>query len=87
MGTFVISVKQNCYNWSLLFRERKTQLIEDNTYFRFYCVECLAESPQDCICKKILRYDKETGIPVVALTNEEWEYLSKSGTNKNEGAV
>jgi hypothetical protein len=62
-------------------------MIKDDKHFSFYCRKCFADSPQDCICKKILRYDKETGIPVVALTNEEWEYLSKSGTNKKESAV
>lgn len=62
-------------------------MIKDDKHFSFYCIECIADSPQDCICKKILRYDKETGIPVVALTNEEWEYLSKSGTNKKEEDV
>lgn len=59
-------------------------MIEDDKHFSFYCIECIADSPQDCICKKILRYDKETGIPVVALTNEELEYLSKSVANKKE---
>jgi hypothetical protein len=62
-------------------------MIKDDKHFSFYCRKCFADSPQDRICKKILRYDKETGIPVVALTNEEWEYLSKSGTNKKESAV
>jgi hypothetical protein len=57
---------------------------EGDKHLSFYCIECIADSPQDCICKKILRYDKETGIPVVALTNEEWEYLSKSLANKKE---
>jgi hypothetical protein len=59
-------------------------MIEDDNHFPFYCVECLADSPQDCICKKILGYDKETGIPIVALTYEECEYLSKSVANKKE---
>ena len=59
-------------------------MIEDSTHFRLYCVECLADSSQDCICKKILRYDKETGIPIVNLTDEEWKYLSKSVANKKE---
>ena len=59
-------------------------MVEDDKRFSFYCVECLADSPQDCICKKILGYDKVTGIPIVALTNEECEYLSKSVANKKE---
>ena len=59
-------------------------MIKDSKHFRFYCVECLADSSQDCICKKILGYDKETDIPIVALTNEECEYLSKSVANKKE---
>jgi hypothetical protein len=59
-------------------------MIKDDKHFSFYCRKCFADSPQDCICKKILRYDKETGIPVVALTNEEWEYLSKFVANKKE---
>jgi hypothetical protein len=59
-------------------------MIKDSTHFRFYCVECLADSSQDCICKKILGYDKETDIPVVDLTYEECEYLSKYVANKKE---
>lgn len=59
-------------------------MIEYDKHFQFYCVECLADSSQDCICKKILGYDIETGIPIVALTNEECEYLSKSVANKKE---
>jgi hypothetical protein len=62
-------------------------MIEDDKHFRFYCVECLAESSQDCICKKILGYDKETGIPIVDLTDEECEYLSKCGIDKKEDSV
>jgi hypothetical protein len=62
-------------------------MIEDDNHFPFYCVECLADSPQDCICKKILGYDKETGIPVVDLTDEECEYLSKCGIDKKEDSV
>jgi len=62
-------------------------MIEDSTHFRLYCVECLADSSQDCICKKILGYDKETNIPVVDLTDEECEYLSKCGIDKKEDSV
>jgi hypothetical protein len=62
-------------------------MIEDVKHFPFYCIECFADSSQDCICKKILRYDKETDIPVVELTDAECQYLSKSGTNKKESVV
>jgi hypothetical protein len=62
-------------------------MIEDNIHFPFYCVECLADSPQDCICKKILRYDKETDIPIVNLTAEGCRYLSKFVTDKKESVV
>ena len=62
-------------------------MIEDSTHFHFYCVECLADSSQDCICKKILGYDKDTDIPVVDLTDEECEYLSKCGIDKKEDSV
>jgi hypothetical protein len=62
-------------------------MIEDDKYFQFYCVECFADSPQDCICKKILRYDKETDIPIVNLTAEECRYLSKFVTDKKESII
>ena len=62
-------------------------MIEDSTHFHFYCVECFADSSQDCICKKILGYDKDTDIPVVDLTDAECEYLSKCGIDKKEDSV
>lgn len=59
----------------------------DTKHFRFYCTKCFADSQRDCICKKILRYDMETDIPVVELTAAECQYLSKSGTDKKESVV
>ena len=59
----------------------------DDKLSPFYCRKCFADSQQDCICKKILGYDKETDIPIVNLTAEECRYLSKFVTDKKESVV
>jgi hypothetical protein len=62
-------------------------MIQDPKHFTLYCTECFADSSQDCICEKILRHDRDIGIPVIDLTDAECEYLSKFWMNKKEGTV
>jgi hypothetical protein len=61
-------------------------MIQDTRHFIFYCTECFADCQQDCICQKILRYDRDTGIPVIYLTDTECRYLAKSMINKKENS-
>ena len=42
---------------------------------RFYCVDCFAEIPSECICDRIVEYDAVTGYPIVNVTQDEEAYL------------
>jgi hypothetical protein len=46
-----------------------------NSSNSLYCVDCFANIRSQCICSCIEGYDLATGIPIVSISEEEWEYL------------
>jgi hypothetical protein len=46
--------------------------------------DCFADVKEECICKRIVGYDAEIGIPKVDMTDEEWYYWYGSQAEGNE---
>ena len=45
--------------------------------FSFYCRNCFADTKSDCYCDRIQGYDANTGLPIVAIYQSEWDaYIS-----------
>ena len=55
--------------------------------YSFYCFVCFGDTPIDCYCNKIIGYDPKSGIPIVNLTAEKCQYLSKFVTDKKENDI
>ncbi|MGC2569903.1 MAG: hypothetical protein WA364_00210 [Candidatus Nitrosopolaris sp.] len=49
---------------------------------RFYCTDCFAEVPSECICDRIAGYDASTGYPIVDLTEDEEAYLCSESVSE-----
>jgi DTW domain-containing protein YfiP len=59
----------------MLFMDKTRRFINERNNYSFYCLECFADTRDQCICDKIEGYDAETGYTIVSITEEEWSYL------------
>jgi hypothetical protein len=58
--------------------------MEDNTSSGCHiCINCF-NYKAECICDRIISYDAETDIPVVEVTDEEWDYIYSSKANRGK---
>jgi hypothetical protein len=48
-----------------------------------YCSNCL-ERNKECFCDRIQGYDPRTGLPILFITEEEWQYINSNQKKKGE---